>query len=376
MNSPFIFGKVVTGDNFVNRSDEINRLQLNFKSGNNSILISPRRWGKSSLVKEAVRRFDSEKIKFVFLNIQTIRNEEEFLKNYSLEVIKTTVSKSEEILTVGKEFFKKLIPRFSFGIDPQTDLAISFDWNEASLAKDEIINLPERIAKKKNIKIVVCIDEFQSMNKFANSEDLEQELRSYWMHHENVSYCLYGSKKHMMLNIFNKEDRPFYRFGDMILLNKIEREHWIKYIVNQYEKTNKVISESHAERIAMMVNDHSYYLQQLANEIWRLTNDSVTDQIIEQSLENVINTNSIFYQETIDNLSNTQISLLQAIANNSEHLFSVETVKKFNLGTPRNISKNKKALEMKDIIHFYSKDKSSFVDPFFEIWFKKIFKIN
>lgn len=376
MNSPFIFGKLVTGDHFVNREAEINRLQSNFKSGNNSILISPRRWGKSSLVKEAVNRLNDAKIKFVFLNIQTVRDEESFFKNYSLEVIKAAASKNEEILNAGKEFFKKLIPRFSFGVDPQTDLSISFDWNEASVAKDEIINLPERIAKKKKIRIVICIDEFQSINKFANSEDLEQELRSYWMHHENVSYCLYGSKRHMMLKIFNKESRPFYRFGDLILLNKIERNHWIKFIINQFKKTNKLISKTHAERIARLVNDHSYYLQQLANEIWMLTNNKVTDQIIEQSLENVINTNTIFYQEAMDHLSNTQIKLLQAIANNREHLFSVETVKEFNLGTPRNISKNKEVLEMKDIIYFYSKEKPSFVDPFFEIWFKKIFQIN
>ncbi len=375
MKSPFIFGKVVTGEHFVNRTKEIDRLQLNFESGNNSILISPRRWGKSSLVKEAVKRLDNKNIKFVFLDIQTLRDEESFLKNYTQEVIKATISKSNEILNTGKEFFKKLIPRFSFGLDPQTDLSVSFDWKEAVLAKDEILNLPENIASKRNFKIIVCIDEFQSISKFADYENLEQELRSYWMHHENVSYCLYGSKRHMMLNIFNKENRPFYRFGDLILLNKIERKHWINYMVTQFEKTNKIISEPDANKIATLVNDHSYYLQQLANEIWLLTESEVTDQVIEQSLENVMNTNSIFYQETIDNLSNTQVNLLNAIAHKAEHLFSVDTVKEFKLGTPRNISKNKNVLELKDIIHFYSKGQSSFVDPFFEIWFKKVFGI-
>ena len=376
MNSPFIFGKIVSGEHFVNRNEEIYRLQNNFKSGNNTILISPRRWGKSSLVKEAVKELNNKEIRFVFLNIQTMRDEESFLKIFSLEVIKATISKNEEFLNAGKDFFKKLVPRFSFGLDPQTDLSVSFDWEEALLAKDEILNLPETIAKKKNIKIVVCLDEFQGITKFTNSESFEQELRSYWMHHEHVAYCIYGSKRHMMLEIFNKETRPFYRFGDLILLNKINREHWVNYIIKQFTKSNKSISEQQANQIAVLANDHSYYLQQLANEVWILTEKEVTSQILEKSIDDVVNTNSIFYQETADNLSNTQINLLLAISNNIEQLFSVETMKKYKLGTPRNVSKNKEVLENKDIIEFYVNDKPSFVDPFFKIWFKKFFNSN
>lgn len=375
MNSPFIFGKIVTGENFVNRTEEISRLQNNFKSGNNTILISPRRWGKSSLVKEASKKLNSETIRFVFLNVQTHRDEESFLQNYSVEILKATISKNEEILNAGKDFFKKIVPRFSFGLDPQTDLSVSFDWKDALLAKEEILNLPETIAKKKNIKIVVCLDEFQSITKFSNSKDFEQELRSYWMHHEHVAYCIYGSKRHMMLDIFNKESRPFYRFGDLILLKKVHRAHWTKFIISRFSKTNKRISEQQANQIAIIAKDHSYYLQQLANEVWIHTELTVTDQIIEKSIENVINTNSIFYQDTSDNLSNTQINLLSAIANNSEQLFAVDTMKTYKLGTPRNISKNKDVLQNKDIIDF-SDQKPLFVDPFFELWFTKYFIEN
>jgi uncharacterized protein len=242
MNSPFKFGNLVTDAYFINRIDEIKRLQNNFTSGNNSILISPRRWGKSSLVAEAVKQSTDKNVRFAFINIQSIRNEENFYKSYCLEILKTTMTKKEEILDAGKNFFKKLIPRLSFSIDPQNDLSISFDWQEAQKAKDEIINLPEIIAQKKNLRIVVCIDEFQNITKINDSSDMLQELRSFWMQHQRVSYCIYGSKRHMMLDIFNKESRPFYRFGDMILLNKIKREHWIKYITGAFERTEKLIS--------------------------------------------------------------------------------------------------------------------------------------
>lgn len=371
MESPFIFGKVVTDDKFVNRTDEIRRLQNNFKSGNNTILISPRRWGKTSLVLKAANELADKEIRFVFINIQTIRDEESFFTIYSQEIIKATISKKEEILNTGKEFFKRIIPRFSFGLDPQADLSISFDWKEAMKAKDEILNLPETIALKKKIKIVICLDEFQSINKFNNTANFEQELRSYWMHHQHVAYCIYGSRKHMMLEIFNSENRPFYRFGDLVLLTKIQRNHWINYIVTQFNKTGKTITQMQADKIASLANNHSYYIQQLANEIWLLAGKEVTDETIDKGTENVITTNAIFYQETAENLSNTQINLLKAIADKADQFFSVDTMKKYNLGTPRNVSKNKLVMENKDIIDFSVGTQPSFVDPFFELWFKK-----
>ncbi len=372
MNSPFKFGNMVTGPFFINRTEEINRLRNNFKSGNNTILISPRRWGKSSLVAQSAEGIADKNIRFAFINMQSFRNEESFYQSFCLEIFRASITKKEEILEAGKNFFKKLVPRISFGIDPQHDFSVSFDWQEVRKAKDEILNLAETIAQKKKIRIVVCIDEFQNITKLDSSNNLLQELRSFWMQHQRASYCLYGSKRHMMLDIFNTESNPFYRFGDLILLQKIHRDQWVRFIETAFEKTGKRIDIKEASLIAETAKDHPYYVQQLAHEVWIVSEKTATQTIVQESINRVMDTNTLFYQEAIDNLNNTQINLLIAIINGTKQLTSSEAMAKFNIGTPNNIRKNKAILEQKDILDFHTGD-SLFLDPFFEYWFKKNF---
>ena len=373
MRSPFKFGKIVTGEYFVNREKEIKRLQSNFNSGNNTILLSPRRLGKSSLVEEAANKTRNKKTKFVFINFYNIRSEEEFYNIYLREILKATLSKTGEFLKAGKEFFKKIIPQLSYKIDPQTDLTLKLDWEEVVKAKEEVINLPEVIANKKNINISICIDEFQSIAKLENYIHLEEDLRACWQNHQKTSYCLYGSKLHMMLDIFNKESRPFYRFGDMILLDKISKEHWVTYITKSFSKTGKVISKEFAEIIAYISKNHPYYVQQLSHHVWNQTETEVTEEILHQAVDMVISTNAFFYQESCDNLSSTQINLLIAVIEGETKFTSAKVMANYKLGTPRNVSKNKRALEVKDIIDFNA-GKTYFLDPFLEYWFEKTFK--
>ncbi len=371
--SPFQFGNLVLGEKFVNREIELKRLKNNFQSNINTVLLSPRRIGKSSLIKQASLKYENKKMRFVFIDFFRIRTEEEFFKIYLQEVLKATLSKSEEFLKAGKDFFRKIIPNFTYSIDPQVDLTISLNWDEAIKAKDEIINLPEKIAFKKGIKIIICIDEFQNISKLEKYKQLEEELRSYWQLFQHTSFCLYGSKKHMMLDIFNTESRSFYRFGDIIILERISTDHWIKYIIESFEKTEKSITETTAKEITDIAKNHPYYVQQLCHHIWNLTASNVNEAIITDSINMVLSTNSIFYQETFENLSNTQINLLKAILAGENQFTSVKTMKKFNLGTPRNVTKNKSILKNKDIIDFQGAQ-SIFNDPFFEFWIKNIYQ--
>lgn len=218
----------------------------------------------------------------------------------------------------------------------------------------------------------MCIDEFQNITKLDSSNSLLQELRSFWMQHQRASYCLYGSKRHMMLEIFNTESNPFYRFGDLILLQKIHRDQWIQFIQTAFDKTGKHIAIAEASLIAETARDHPYYVQQLANEVWIVSEKTATRAIVLECINRVMDTNTIFYQEAIDNLNNTQINLLIAIINGTKQLSSAEAMSKFNIGTPNNIRKNKAILEQRDILDFHTGD-PAFLDPFFEYWFRKNF---
>ena len=136
MNSPFKYGKIVTGENFINRTEDIGRIQGNISSGINTILISPRRWGKSSLIKQIEALNRDKNIRFAFIDFFNIRTEEDFLEKYSREIIRCSISKKEDLLNSGKEFFQKISPSFSFGADPINDFSVSFNWQDVFKTKD------------------------------------------------------------------------------------------------------------------------------------------------------------------------------------------------------------------------------------------------
>lgn len=370
MNSPFKYGKVVTGEQFINRTEDIQRIQNNISAGINTILISPRRWGKSSLMKQIEHLNKDKKLRFAFIDFFNIRTEEDFLEKYSREIIKCSISKKEELLNAGKEFFQKITPSFSFGTDPMNDFSVNFSWNEALKTKDEIINLPETIARKKGIKIIVCIDEFQNITRLDKNIAFEEELRSYWQYHKNTTYCLYGSRKHMLLELFNKEFRALYRFGDLFLLDKIPEKHWIKFIKQSFTKSNKKIEENLVKEIIKMTSNHPDYLQQLCHNVWHNTETEVSHVIIEEAMELVVRSNALHFQDMCESLSNTQINLLKAILGGKRRFTATSVMQEYKLGTPHNVSKNKKVLIEKDIVEIHGDD-IIFNDPIFEYWLRK-----
>jgi len=195
-NRPFIFGVATSGDNFTDREKETARLLSNFTYGVNTVLISPRRWGKTSLVKKVCKLVQSDKLKIVYLDIFSCRTNREFYDAFASAVLKQTSSKFDEIIENAKIF----LPRMS----PKSDDI------------DEILQLPEKIAQKKGVRIVICIDEFQQIAEFKDSKTFQKRLRTIWQLQQSVFYCLFGSKKHLMNELFEKKSLPFYKFGDSI----------------------------------------------------------------------------------------------------------------------------------------------------------------
>ena len=373
-NNPFEFGVVVTGKHFTNRKTERERLARNFTNLTNTILISPRRWGKSSLVKEVANDMEKQNrtVRFCFIDLFNIRNEHNFYEKLIAGIINATSSKLDEARQLVKQAFKLIVPKLSFGVAPSQDISVGLEWKEARKNTDEILDFAEKVAARKKIKLVICIDEFQNLEFFQEELAFQKKLRSHWQHHRHVCYCLYGSKRHMMINIFSKSSMPFYRFGDIVFLEKMATSDLEKFIIHNFKKTGKQIGPAQSVFIIEKMRNHPYYVQQLAHIVWNHTDKIVSKATMEESLNDLLNQNAIFYQREADHLSNTQIGLLKAIAAGRTLLSSMETMAEFGLGTSANVKKNKVALEKKEIIDIYS-GAPSFLDPAFELWFKRNF---
>ncbi len=374
MEAPFVFGKIVESNHFINREKDVDKLRINLLSGINTMLISPRRWGKSSLVNYAAGQLktENEDIRFCFIDLFNVRSQEEFYEYFATKLLKATSNKWEDWIKNSKIFFQNLIPRFTLGVDPMNDFMVSFDWKELKKSQNEILELPQNISKVKKIRVVVCIDEFQNIVHFDQSIEFQKKLRSVWQHHQSVAYCLYGSKRHMLADIFENKSMPFYKFGEVLFLKKIDAEYWIEYIVNQFYSTQKAISDELAAQVAQLMEYHPYFVQMLAKNVWQNTRKECNEIIIDSTLVELLDQHALMFQRELDKLTNKQVNFLKALADGVKQFSSKETLKKYDIGVQGNIIKIKTALESREIIDLWGAH-IEFIDPLFKLWFIRVY---
>ena len=149
MDKAFIYGMSVEGKNFTDRELETKRLQLNFENGMNSILISPRRIGKTSLVKKVKSLTENQERIVVFMDIYKCRSKYEFYEKFASSVIQATSTKMDQMVQTAKEFIMSITPRITYSQDPGTEYTLSLGINPKMNTPEEILDLPERIALKK-----------------------------------------------------------------------------------------------------------------------------------------------------------------------------------------------------------------------------------
>jgi len=371
METPFVFGKLAESSNFTNRDDECRQLISNFNSLVNTILISPRRWGKSSLVQKAagIAMAENKELHFCFLDVFSVRTEEQFYQHLANEVLKASASKMELLLDNAGRYLGKFLPKLSFSPDDQNEISLSLDWKEVKKQPEDILNMAEKLATEKGWKLIICIDEFQNTSTFENPLAFQKKLRSQWQKHQHTSYCLYGSKRHMLMDVFTNPSMPFYNFGSLMFLNKISKENWVSFIRERFEATQKHIDKESAGLIADLTECHPYYAQQLAQQSWFRTTDFCSPEIVLDAHQGIIAQISLLFQSKTDELTNTQINFLKAVINGVEKFSSKETLDEYKIGTSANVLKVKKMLENKEIIDIQGGN-ISLLDPMYKSWLK------
>lgn len=371
MEAPFIFGRIATDENFTDREKETEHLVKNFESLINTVIISPRRWGKSSLVHKAadIAMQADKNLKVCTIDLFNVKTEEQFYTALARNLIQETASRWEEAVENAKKFFSRLVPKISVGAGPGSEISIDFDWEEMKSNPDEILDLPERIAETKGVKIVVCIDEFQNIAEFEDPLFFQRRLRAHWQRHRKVSYCLYGSKRHMMMDVFTDSSMPFYKFGDIFFLNKIDTEHFIPFIIERFSSTGKSITEDACRKIIALADNHPYYVQQLSQLSWLRTSGQCDVETVVKAHLSLVEQLSLLFSNLMETLTFQQTCYLHALIAGEKAITSTETMYKYHISSATAASRSLKTLIKKDILDSKSGE-ISFLDPIFEYWLR------
>lgn len=278
MKNPFKFGSIVEPPYFTDRDEDLAKVLEVINSANHLILISPRRYGKTSLINKAMKELERPAI---FLNLQLITDITDFasemvkrtLKNYPLQNVKQQI----------KQF--RIIPTLS--LNPITNtFDISFVPGAAPKTLiEDVFNMIERLGSKGKRPVVV-LDEFQEIRNIE--KNLDKILRSIIQHHKNINYVFMGSLESLMKEIFERKKSPFYHFGVIQSLDKIPATYFKEYLNNGFATLDCNNNEFISDEILNFTKCHPYYTQQLAFHYWNAlkdTNNTTVDEVIEKLIQ-------------------------------------------------------------------------------------------
>lgn len=374
MENPFIYGAVVTGDKFANRKKEHAELVRDLTNYEKIFLISPRRYGKTSLIINAFEKIDKRNFYTIYIDFYRVISLHKLLEIYAREIARVCESKLERAVNFLRETIPQLRPKITIEPDGSTNIGLEYVPSEKDiyLNLEEIFELPEKIAQKKGKGFVIAFDEFQEVNKF-NGEAVEKLMRSIFQRHKKVGYLFAGSKKHLIYEMISNRSRPFYKLGRIMTMDKMPREDFGNFLKNEFIKTKFELDPNVFDRIFSYTKDVPYNTQYLCHRLWDLNRDAkkIKETDVEIALDTIITEETPIYSSLWDSLSLHQRQVLYAIAHSgSERIFSRDYIAKNNLGALATVQTSLRLLVNKEVLEKEG-NSHSFTDVFFEAWVRR-----
>lgn len=271
MQNPFVYGEVVPAAAFVNRAVELDRLTRDLLAGQKIFLISPRRYGKSSLVRQALRAAAKHGALTVDVTVSSYSSYVSFLEGYARALV-SIETRTDKIRGWLNELLGSVRPevRVDAGAGGEGQVAIAFPavrtGRDVSRLAQEVFALPARIAEARRRKLAIALDEFQAVGAF-NGGSVEHALRAAVQHQREVGYVFSGSEPSLMERMLGRS-RPFYKAGPVMRLQKIPAEEFSRFLEARFRATGVKPAEGLGGAIVELAGNLPYDVQRLAHELW------------------------------------------------------------------------------------------------------------
>jgi len=376
MINPFKYGRVVTGGDFADREKEIEQLVNDLTSGQNIMLYSPRRYGKTSLITRVFEILEEKNIMTSFIDLYGCMSVSDLVD----KIIEKTVIPAQGTLEKVGDFlmksFSNLRPEIT--LNPDGGISVSCKKDAQVIGEEkilsQILDAPEKLAAVKKKPIVVAFDEFQEISTM-NELKIEKTMRSHFQRHRNVTYVFSGSKKHIMEEIFVEEKRPFYRFAKPFPLGKISKKDFAQFIYRKFKETDISIDFTIIESIVDFTDGHPYFTQQFCHELWNIASKTkkVRNEDLSEAIRATLQRHSDYFIRVWDSLALTQKRLLVAVAQEGEvsTIYSSSFIEKFNLISASHVKKALDSLQKEGLIE-KANEAYHISDVFLSEWIKKV----
>ena len=374
MKNPFRYGEVVTGEDFADRETELENITRSLKAGQTIFLISPRRYGKTSLIMNALDKLQKEGFYTAYIDLFKVSSFKSLLELYTEVVSRAAETKIERFNRLVREFFPNIRPKVVISSDGSPSIEIDYEVKEKSAGKlfDEVYEAPQRIAKKRNKSFIVVFDEFQEIANF-NGEVIEKGMRACFQHHNLVSYLFAGSRRHIISDMVTNKRRAFYNMGKVMPLGKIPVEEFKSFLEDKFSRTGFSLEEGVLDEILAVTENYPYNVQFLCHELWNncLGKRKVSFDDITPTMNVILDGQSAVYVTLWNTLPRHQKRMVIAIAaSGGEKIFSRDFISDNDLGAVSSVQTSINLLMKKEIVE---KESNIYyiTDVFFNRWIKK-----
>lgn len=371
IRNPFIYQGYVDPRYFCDRLEETEELIANLQNGRNTTLISPRRMGKTGLIQNAfyrIKEADKNAI-CIYIDIFPTKNQHDFVQLFGTAIAQNALSYQQKTFKRLLEFFGSWRPVFS--ADPLTGMPTVSVSIEPSQSVMTIKTIFDFLNQSRN-KVYIAIDEFQQISYYPE-QGLEAQLRSYIQFSPNVSFIFSGSKQHLMAQMFQSPERPFYQSTASMGLAPLHEEVYYDFANRFFTAKRGSITREVFSTIYQRFSGITQNIQQILNRLYEVERNVESEQQVNEAIWHIVHRNSMPYETLVGFLTDNQLSLLKAIAK-SERVASPQSndfLKQYELPSASSVKTALTALLDKDLIY---RDASGYwvYDRFFNLWLKQL----
>jgi uncharacterized protein len=356
--NPFVYGEVVPAGAFADREAELDRLVADLATGQKVFLISPRRYGKSSLVRQALTTLSKRGLLTVELTVSAYSSYVAFLEGYA-----RALTASESRWQRARDWLTAAITstRPEIRLEPEATGAGRFTVafplvrteRDVTRLANELFALPGRIAAERRRSVVIALDEFQAIDAF-NGGSVEHALRAAAQHQRRVGYVFAGSEPSLMEKMIGPR-RPFYKAGPVMRLDRIAPDIFAAFIEDRFASSGIRTEPGLGAAIVDLAGNLPYDVQRLAHETWddaraggvrRVTLDS-----LHTTLSRLLAEQDTLFEALWQRLTLAQRAVLRAaVLQGGRELLSAETRNRFRLGGASSIQASLTALIKQDLL--------------------------
>jgi len=373
MENPFVTNGYAGPEYFCDRVQETADITDLLKNGNNLALISPRRYGKTDLLRHCFAQ-DSIKTKYYtfIVDIYATKSLAEMVNKLGKAILDELKPKGKRSWTA----FLNMLSSVRAGVEydamgqPSWNLSLGQIQNPSNTL-DEIFHYLQNADRP----CLVAIDEFQQILKY-DDKNVEATLRTYMQYCSNANFVFSGSQRHLMGGIFSSPSRPFYQSVTIVNLQPIAKQKYIEFCVSNFEKANKIIDSEVVEQLYDRFEGATFYMQKVMNVLFMKTKKKghcvISD--LESAITYIVNFTAPTYEDLMYQLPDKQSQVLKAISMdvNAKQVMSGDFAKRHGLVSASSVSSAIKALLDKDLIT-NNKGVYQVYDKFFDIWVREYF---